>query len=270
MSTQVLYDTQAQTLAEGEGDSLKELANGDAEQIITPFSDEPALKQYLAANKPVDWFSAGYLEAEYTFYAIHTTYQTDLGLQAAPSTAPRAVTTTGTTNSQGQSTTQTTNPEGPDLNNIVRVRRPITTKTVSWTAQRLTAKPLLPHWNTGSSNEKLLSRTISARNPLQGLNSKVWEVSGVYVYAFKAEPFVTIDLVEYFVLPAAMSAAENSQLGVALHAYTQGDFSFVPLDAAWIPVDAPLNLQNPVGYNSRTGTPDSQVTLEIPIALGLS
>lgn len=187
----------------------------------------------------IEWLSPGYLEAEYTFYAIQTTFQTDLGLQAAPSTASR--------------------PAGDvDENQIVRVRRPITFKVVNWQAQRLYVKPLLPHWNTGTTNEKLLQRTISARNPLQSLNHKTWEVSGQYVYAFRKEPFITVNQVEYFVIPAGKTTAENSKIPVALHAFTQGDFSFVPLDARWIPVSAPLVGTNlPTGYNARIGLPDS-------------
>lgn len=213
----------------------------------------PATFPDAGSAEAIKWLSDGYLEAEYTFYAIQTTYDTDLGLQAAPKTASRAV-VAGAAN----------NPPGPtygnvkDENVIVRVRRPITFKVVNWTAQRLYDKPLLPHWNTGATNEKLLKRIISVRNPLQSLNHKTWEVSGQYVYAFKKEPFITVNQIEYFVLPAGKTTAENSKIPVALHAYTQGDFSFVPLDAAWIPVNAPLAGTNlPVGYNSRVGLPDS-------------
>lgn len=211
------------------------------------------------ANLPVNtgdgaaqWMSAGYLEAEYTFYAIQTTYETDLGLQAAPSTASRPA-------------------AAVDENQIVRGRRPITFKIVTWTAQRLYAKPMLPHWNTGTPNEKLLKRTISARNPLQSLNHKTWEVTGQYTYAFKKEPFITVNGLEYFVLPAGKTTAENSKIPVSLHAYTQGDFSFVPLDAAWIPVDAPLQGTNlPGGYFGRVISPDGVQRQEAEAGMGQS
>lgn len=257
MAYQVVNDTQPSTGVELGGDAPNP-------NLILPLSQDPAISSYLAANAPVPWFSDGYLEAEYTFYAIQTVYTTDLGLQASPSTAPRAVLT---------GTSQGTQPAtGPDQNNIVRVRRPITTKTVIWTAQRLGVKPLLPHWNTGSTNEKLMYRTISARNPLQTLNKKVWEVSGVYVYAFGKEPYITVNQVEYFVLPAAMSMAENVKNGLALHAFTQGDFAFTGLNTAWIPVNAPIDLSDlPVGFNARVGQPDSPTpVLGSPVKLGQS
>lgn len=209
---------------------------------------DQSLAAYFTANPPTEWFSAGYLEAEYTFYAIQTTFQTDLGLQAAPSTASL--------------------PGGDvDQNNIIRVRRPITYKVVNWIAQRYYVKPQLPHWDTSTSNEKLLSRTISARNPLQSINHKTWEVSGQYVYAFKKEPFIMVNNVEYFVLPAAKTAAENNKIPVALHAYTQRDFSFVPLESSWIPIDAPIAVggdELPAGYNGRVGQLETAIRNDGP------
>lgn len=265
MAIQVVNDTQAAILAETQGESPQIQPNGSVSPPVLSLSQNPVLASYLNANPPVDWFSAGYLQAEYTFYAITTIYQTDLGIQAAPSTAPMATVQTG--GSQGGVVTQA---GGPDQNNIVRVRRPITTKTVTWTAQRINCKPILPHWNTGTTNEKLLYRTISARNPLQSINQKTWEVSGVYVYAFKVEPFITVNTVEYFVLPASKSAAENSALGSALHAYTQGDFSFAPINASWIPVTTPLDGTLPIGFGGRVGHPDSPISLQGTIQTGNS
>lgn len=231
MAIQTSFDTQSAPFPEAgfrgspDGRPVKPVVDGF----------DIGIANYLQANPRIDWWSRGQMEAEYTYYTIETTYQTDMGLQVSPSTAARPTASS------------------PSENQIVRVRQQITFKIVSWIAQRLHVKPLLPHWQTSNPNEKLLSRTISACNPLQGLDSKIWEVRGQYTYGFKKEPFMTVDRKEYFYLPSGKTPAENSDIHPALHVYTQDDLDFVPLDASFIPVDAPLaGSKGPVGYNGRT------------------
>jgi hypothetical protein len=264
MATQVLYATQPggsipPAPPAGNRERILDGAVSVAAGVVGAAGS--ALSGALPASTGV--WSPAQLEAEYTYYEIHTSYSTDLGLVVSPMTAA-SVTTTQSGSQAPPVTTQ-----NPDENMIVRTRRPCTIKTVSWSAQRLFIKPLLPHWNTGNANEKLLSRTISARNPLQSHQHKIWEVSGVYVYAFKKEPFVTVNSTEYFILPAGISPAENLAIGVATQSYCQGDFGFVPTNTSWIPLRPALDTPLPVGFRARTGTPDvDRVTMETTIRGG--
>jgi hypothetical protein len=222
--------------------------------VVLPTQDviDRAINDYLLANKPPEVWSQGYMEAPYTIYAIQTTYNTDSGLQAAPTSAIA-----------GTSVSVPLLDYRDDKGVVVRVRRPHTIKIVDWIAQRLHVKPVLPHWNNGNDNEKLLDKTISARNPLQSVNQKTWEVCGRYVYAFKIEPFVMVNKCEFFILPAGRSPAESNQVPISTHSYTQADFSFVPLDARWIPIDDAGNTKLPIDYVGRARVPAGPVVPEV-------
>lgn len=203
------------------------------------------------ANLP-ELFSLGHLDSQYTFCTIETVYETDEGICVAPSTAP--------TDSSGLV---------QGVNTIVRHSQPCTRKVVRWQAQRQFVKPVCPHWNTGNSNEVLVRKAFDNRNPHQTINHKFWLASGVYVYGFRKEPIVTFGGVEYFIFTAGVPAAERSP--TALHSYDQGDFSFVPLNAKWVPVN-PKDLKGelPYGFSARAGTPDQAAQAATPKKYGTS
>lgn len=99
----------------------------------------------------------------YGMYSIDTSYETWTGFMGMPVAAPQ-----------------------PADQEIIQVCQGYTKKVVQWTCERLDARPILPHWDTGNANEVLKYRRILPASTTLTIDSKqVWRVSGTYVYELK-------------------------------------------------------------------------------------
>lgn len=112
------------------------------------------------SGQPVTGFSLEQLgEHPYGVYMIDTRYTTDLGIigcQVAAIGAPAK---------------------------LIAVGGGISHKVVRWTVERLGEKPILPHWDTGNSNEVCKKHDeITASTILTPDGRKVWRFSGLYLY----------------------------------------------------------------------------------------
>lgn len=59
-------------------------------------------------------------------------------------------------------------------------------KVVHWTAERIGAKPVLPHWETDNPNEPWLTKEIQPASVVLTPDSRqVYRVSGTYTYGLK-------------------------------------------------------------------------------------
>ncbi len=83
-------------------------------------------------------------------------------------------------------------------------------KTVRWRARRLGAQPVLPHWDTGSSNEVLLTWKVCIRNPVLMADARnyLYCASGRYTYALY-EPIPDEDPLPIGVAPYTRAVVED-------------------------------------------------------------
>jgi hypothetical protein len=103
---------------------------------------------------------------------------------------------------------------------VVRVCAPHWTKSVRWVAERQGAKPVLPHWDTGTSNEVLQYKTLvpvaPAVMPQHAANFRhTYRVQGLYVYLLRSPPPdaspLAVGRLPFDPLPAVAHSLENYQ-----------------------------------------------------------
>lgn len=95
---------------------------------------------------------------------------------------------------------------------VVRVHRPITTKIVEGSAQRLNEKPDIPSADTKNKNEILMKRTVGFADPLQLPNGKIWRASWRYVYRLQ-KPLTEEDIYPTGTSPYAKAESEDNFYG---------------------------------------------------------
>jgi hypothetical protein len=104
-----------------------------------------------------------------TQYSIDTYYDWDLGLVKLPTAAPDGAAAS-----------------------IVKTHAQTGRKFVIWTCEREIGRPVLPHWDTQSTNEVLVFKRIVDAEPFENVDGNpVWRVSGIYVY--ELYNFIDID-----------------------------------------------------------------------------
>ena len=101
---------------------------------------------------------------------------------------------------------------------IVRTHAPHVTRRVNWIAEKLNAKPKLPHWNTSNGNDILVSAHFNSTSPAVGANHLTFRADGIYVYASAAPS--NMDNIS---LP--MGAPPNVNRSVTQNTYTISAFS---------------------------------------------
>lgn len=71
----------------------------------------------------------------------------------------------------------------------LKLHAPCEIHVIAWTAERIGAKPILPHWDISDSNpnEVLIKRRIYPSCPARAMDgNQIWRAAGVYTYALKA------------------------------------------------------------------------------------
>lgn len=121
------------------------------QKVAAQFADET--RSHLAADQANDG-------SPYTIYAIDTDYEWDMGYGQMP-----------TGGADGSASA------------VVKTHAEVAQKVVFWTCERVGAKPVLPHWDTGNANEILAYKRISPVSHLLTYAGKqVWRVNGIYLY----------------------------------------------------------------------------------------
>lgn len=116
----------------------------------------------VSYSGPSKWSTDQQGSNYYTRYKITTKMDTNFGVVQMP-----VARSTGATQSA-----------------IVQLTSPYSRKTVEWYAERIGAKPILPHWNTGNSNEIVAFTTIGVYSTTimpDGM-TELWSCSGLYIY----------------------------------------------------------------------------------------
>lgn len=76
--------------------------------------------------------------------------------------------------------------DGSGEQDIISVHDGKTTKIVKWSCERIGAKPILPHWDTGNDNEVCVRRPIQVCSTMLTIDSReVWRAEGCYVYELR-------------------------------------------------------------------------------------
>lgn len=148
------------TIVEQPGVTLPNTETNDVAVVVFPSSPP------VPDAQPPTALSSAQLDPE-TFYRkfeVQVAYVTKMGKMALPVAGPE-----------------------PQNQEIVQLAAPFTYKVVYWVVRRYNAKPVLPHWDTGNSNEVLIYRLIGAPTPtvLNDAARFLWSVEGLYIYALK-------------------------------------------------------------------------------------